>query len=269
MVGTQVARTHARTHGSCVFLGVLLAIVLCGCAASDARSAGEEMSSSTELPISGSNAQIDNTGFSNPWMPAVGQLQLATGSSTTRCTGTLIAPGVVLTAGHCLNGVPAQNAGQFVIPTAAPVGNAPSGPQFPIQSWKRLTGAAPDAHDVACVFLTTPVPKPVVASYPRVYTGGVKSVRQGDAQASGLHRRKPNGSGSRATLPHGSRERDLYEASPGPLPRRREEVRGDCRHARRPLGSRLEHQQDAHGVASRWSRPDRAVQRRVHGQGFG
>ncbi|MBK9000333.1 MAG: trypsin-like serine protease [Myxococcales bacterium] len=108
-------------------------------------------------------------------MPAVGQLQLATGSTTTRCTGTLIAPGVVLTAGHCLNGLPAQNAGQFVIPTAAPVGNAPSGPQFSIQSWKRLTGAAPDAHDVACVFLTTPVPKPVVTSYPRVYTGGVKS----------------------------------------------------------------------------------------------
>lgn len=85
----------------------------------------------------------------------------------------MVAPSVVLTAGHCVKGQ-AQSGDRFVIPSGPPVAGGPSGPAFPVQSWKRITTAAPDPHDVACVFLGLPVPNTVVPSYPRVYTGGIE-----------------------------------------------------------------------------------------------
>ena len=164
--------SHRRIVASSHLAFALAACVAC----SQTSNSSDDTStvSSLDQPLSGSNAKIDNTGVSTPWLGAVGQLRLVGGGGLV-CSGTLVTPSVVLTAGHCFNSQPAANPGVFIIPNGPPVGKVPSGSVSNVTSWKRIADESDHPHDVGCAFLSSPVPSVVVSTYPRVFTGDIEN----------------------------------------------------------------------------------------------
>jgi hypothetical protein len=110
-----------------------------------------------------------------------------------RCVGAVIAPKVVLTAGHCVVGV---SSSRITAPFAK--GQKANGVKFLSFDWKDTSGyIVPDQHDVALIVLDAPIQ---LASYPKVASTqipdgtlalNVGRIQNGDASKNSLFVSQP------------------------------------------------------------------------------
>jgi hypothetical protein len=143
-----------------------LTAALGGCEApvADPESApGEAVRESAEEIIGGTPA----TGF--PEAVLVNILQ--NGQTTMGCSGTLIAPRVVLTAGHCVADGDGWN---ITAPYAS--GQTAHGSSKATLDWTQTNDqVSPDEHDVGLVFLDAPI---TLTTYPTIATAGLPDQSQ-------------------------------------------------------------------------------------------
>jgi len=86
------------------------------------------------------------------------------GYQTSACSGSVIAPKVVLTAGHCVDGVAGF---QVIAPYTSGGKQTAKSKRWSSLDWKDVAGSSvdPDLHDVGLVFLDTPI---TLSKWPKV-----------------------------------------------------------------------------------------------------
>lgn len=126
-----------------------------GCSASDDES--EEVSASIE-PIIGGVAASD--------YPEAAILNMKSTKGSWACSAALIAPKVVLTAGHCVDGMTS-----FDVVVGTKAQTTTSGETY---DWAEngATNVNPKHHDVGLVYLSSPI---TLTSYPTIATAGLAS----------------------------------------------------------------------------------------------
>jgi hypothetical protein len=144
-----------------------------GCAMEEDTTIGEEVGEEVgegSAELSGSTT-IDNTSTSGP-VAAVGRLFSPSGT----CSGTVIARGVVLTAGHCLDDNPPPASVTFCLPqTGVPCTASDRGGFLSAAtSFSVLANGSDRPHDLAIVKLAIPVPTSVLQTIPPVFLGNAK-----------------------------------------------------------------------------------------------
>ena len=109
------------------------------------------------------------------------------------CSGALVAPNVVITAGHCVHGFASWT-------VTAPFANGQTSYSTTATTYDWNSGSDnldPNAHDVALVLLDTPI---TIASYPTIASGPVASgsnvvnvgrINNGHLSYSALYKSKP------------------------------------------------------------------------------
>lgn len=171
-----------NTRGIALVCVAALAAAITGCAAPGAEEAlGEE-----------SQAIVDGTPASDfPELVLVDILQ--NGQQKMACSGTLIAPRVVLTAGHCVADGDGWN---ITAPFAS--NQKAHGSSSAVYDWTNTNDqVTPDEHDVALVFLDTPITldtyptiqKTALADQSQVVTTG--RIHNGQLSKTALYKSKP------------------------------------------------------------------------------
>lgn len=136
-------------------------VVVVALGACSSREVAEEDTESTIEPIIGGVAATD--------YPEAALLNMTSASGSFACTASLVAPRVVLTAGHCIDGM---STWKVRIGTVTQTSTSAE-----TYDWAE-NGAStvnPAHHDVGLVYLTTPV---ALAAYPTLASAGVPSGTQ-------------------------------------------------------------------------------------------
>lgn len=175
---------RALAHRYRLALIASLSTLSAGCLVDSEGRIGSEADSRPDLPDA---APIVN-GVSASKYPEAVLIDAVRWGKPWRCTGAVIAPRVVLTAGHCVVGVSSST---IVAPFAA--GQKSNGIAHLSYDWKDTSGyIVPDQHDVAVIVLDSPI---VLQSYPvvadaKVVDGtlalNVGRIKDGDASAKSL-----------------------------------------------------------------------------------
>jgi hypothetical protein len=174
-----------NTRGSSLVGLVSLAIALGGCLANNesdpSESAADPVGAGAQAIINGTPA----TAFPEAVLVDIQQ----NGQTTMGCSGTVIAPRVVLTAGHC---VADGDGWQITAPYAS--GQTAHGSSSATYDWTSSNNqVSPDEHDIGLVFLDTPIN---LSSYPKIADKGypdgtqivtVGRVKNGQLSRSGLY----------------------------------------------------------------------------------
>ncbi len=132
-----------------------LACALAGCSSSEEP--GEEVSASIE-PIIGGVAATD--------YPEAAILNMKNGKGSWACSAALVAPKVVLTAGHCVDGMTT-----FDVVVGGKAQTSTSGETY---DWAEngATTVNPNHHDIGLVYLGTAI---TLGSYPTIASAGLAS----------------------------------------------------------------------------------------------
>lgn len=127
----------------------------------------------------GNSSIIGGTRASDHEEAALVNMLNASGYSVAACSGAVIAPKVVLTAGHCVDGIARF---QIIAPYTKTGKQTAGSKRWSSLDWKDVAGSSvdPDLHDVGLIFLDTPITLskwPTVRSKPIAF--GDKAVNIG------------------------------------------------------------------------------------------
>jgi hypothetical protein len=141
----------------------VLPLALCaatsGCLAATAPDPGSE----GENPSAGNEAPIIGGSLASGYPEAALVDMAQNGQITSACSGTLIAPQVVLTAGHCVYGF---DGWRITLPFAN--GQKATAKSAATYDWKVSSQYVdPNVHDIGLIFLDTPL---TLSSYPTIAT---------------------------------------------------------------------------------------------------
>lgn len=137
-MGTRIAMLEPMLRRSCALALPILVALAVGCAAEDEGPATQEGNITS--------------GEAAPGLPEAVLLEVAADGMSGDCTGAVVSPHVVLTAGHCIDNFTQWTA---IAPYAG--GQAASSTRAIVYDYDAGTDAHPGVHDLGLVLLDAPI----------------------------------------------------------------------------------------------------------------